>query len=76
MYLTLLFLPLFGSLTCLTVGRFIGTHGSRMIATSCISIAAVLSMIAFYEVAGNGSNVYVELGKWISLGELSLDWAR
>lgn len=47
-----------------------------MIATSCISIAAVLSMIAFYEVAGNGSNVYVELGKWISLGELSLDWAR
>ena len=55
MYLLLVFLPLLGSLQAGLLGRFLGSRGAAIITTGCVVISAILSSVAFYEVALSGS---------------------
>ena len=64
MYLSLVFLPLFGSLTCLGFGRYLGFRGAVLVTTMCTGSAFLMSLVAFYEVALCGSPVNVELAPW------------
>lgn len=66
MFLTILFLPMFGSIVGGLLGRKIGVTGSQVITTGCLIISALLSIIAFYEVALNGYSVSIYLGSWIN----------
>lgn len=65
MYLTLLLLPIFGSLAAGLLGRKVGVTGAHLITCSCIVISAFLVIVAFYEVGLCGSPVSVNLTSWI-----------
>jgi len=51
MYLLIVFLPLLGSSVAGFFGRFLGSEGTALITTTCVSFSSILSLIAFYEVA-------------------------
>jgi len=75
MYLTLLALPLLGALTSGLLGRKLGVTGAQVITCACMIAAALLSLVAFYEVALYGSPVSIKLSSWIDSGMMSVDWA-
>ena len=61
MYLSILALPLFGSAIGGLFGRKIGVTGAHIITTGCLTLSAVLAVIAFYEVGLCGSPVSIEM---------------
>ena len=64
MYLLIVFLPLLGSLFAGGFGFLLGFRGAAIITTCCVFISAVLSGIAFYEVALSGSSCFIKLTGW------------
>ena len=75
MYLTILLLPFLGAAFAGLRGRAIGTTGAQIVTTGCISLTAVLAMVAFYEVGLSGSPVSVELSTWLDAEPLHVTWA-
>ena len=75
MYLTILALPLLGAITSGLLGRKLGVTGAQIITCLCMILAALLSIVAFYEVALSGSPVSIHLSSWIDSGMMSVDWA-
>ncbi len=75
MYYTILALPFLSALTTGLLGRKLGITGARIIACTCLISAALLSIVAFYEVAICNSPVYFFLGNWIDSEILSVNWA-
>jgi NADH-ubiquinone oxidoreductase chain 5 len=65
MYLTIVLLPLLGSIVSGFFGRSIGVKGAQLITSLCILITTILASIAFFEVGMNNIPVYIELGRWI-----------
>lgn len=65
LYLTILLIPFLGAIFAGFLGRAIGTTGAQIVSTGCISITAILSIIAFYEVGLSGSPVSIELNTWL-----------
>jgi NADH-quinone oxidoreductase subunit L len=61
MYLLIIFLPLLSFLIASLFGRYIGRTGSALITTGSIFFTAILSTIAFYEVAIAETNCYIRL---------------
>nr|BBH42941.1 NADH dehydrogenase subunit 5 [Marophrys sp. SRT127] len=74
MYLLIPFLPLLAFFVAATFGRYIGRKGSTIITTTCIFLTAVLSTIAFYEVALTETNCYVQVTTWIDSAILHASW--
>lgn len=74
MYLTIVFLPLFGSIVAGFFGRKVGPQGAGIITVTCLMITALLSFVAFYEVALAASPVYVKLCIWIDVELFNIDW--
>jgi proton-translocating NADH-quinone oxidoreductase chain L len=74
MYLLLVFLPLLGSLQAGLLGRFLGARGSAVVTTGSVVACAVLSGIAFYEVALCGSVCSVPLASWFSSEMFNASW--
>jgi NADH-ubiquinone oxidoreductase chain 5 len=64
MYLLILFFPLLGSVLTGLFGRFFGYRGGALITTSCVIFSALLSGIAFYEVALSGSVCHFRVAPW------------
>jgi NADH-ubiquinone oxidoreductase chain 5 len=62
MYLSILILPLLGSLFSGLMGRKIGVTGAHIITCICLILASMLATIAFYEVGIIGSPVYIFFG--------------
>jgi NADH-ubiquinone oxidoreductase chain 5 len=62
MYLSILILPLFGSLVSGFFGRKVGITGAQFITCACLILSSILVTVAFYEVGICGSPVYVNLG--------------
>ena len=75
MYLSILTLPLLGAVTSGLFGRKLGVTGAQAITCICMIIAALLSIVAFYEVALSGSSVSIHLSSWIDSGMMSVDWS-
>jgi NADH-ubiquinone oxidoreductase chain 5 len=65
MYLSIIFLPLFGSIVAGFFGRKVGVRGAQLITTSCVVIATVLAVLAFIEVGINNVPVSIHLFRWI-----------
>lgn len=51
MYLTLVLLPLLGSMAAGLRGRALGVTGAQIISTGCLITSTLLGLVAFYEVA-------------------------
>jgi NADH-ubiquinone oxidoreductase chain 5 len=62
MYLSILILPLIGSIVSGFLGRKIGGSGAQFMTISCLILSSILATIAFYEVGICGSPVTVDLG--------------
>ena len=65
MYLTILFLPLLGSISAGILGRKLGVTGSQLITTFCLLLSSILATIAFYEVILSDSPVSILINSWI-----------
>jgi len=61
MYLSILILPLLGSMISGFMGRKIGVSGSHVITCSCLFLSSIFATIAFYEVGICGSPVSITL---------------
>jgi NADH-ubiquinone oxidoreductase chain 5 len=61
MYITLIILPLIGSLISGFLGRKIGTSGSQLITCVSIFITTILSIFVFFEVGFNNIPVTLKL---------------
>nr|WGH58928.1 NADH dehydrogenase subunit 5 [Sapria himalayana] len=74
MYLLIVFLPLLGSSVACLFGRFLGSEGSAIMTTTCVSFSSILSFIAFYEVAPGASACYLRIAPWISSEMFDASW--
>jgi NADH-ubiquinone oxidoreductase chain 5 len=63
MYLTIIILPLLGSIASGLLGRKIGVTGSQLITTSLVVITTFLALIAYLEVGLNSIPVSIQLFK-------------
>nr|YP_010035092.1 NADH dehydrogenase subunit 5 [Aconitum kusnezoffii]QOX10115.1 NADH dehydrogenase subunit 5 [Aconitum kusnezoffii] len=74
MYLLIVFLPLLGSSVAGFFGRFLGSEGTAIMTTTCVSFSSILSLIAFYEVAPGASACYLRIAPWISSEMFYASW--
>nr|YP_010415116.1 NADH dehydrogenase subunit 5 [Tricholoma lobayense]URW98587.1 NADH dehydrogenase subunit 5 [Tricholoma lobayense] len=74
MYLSIIILPLLGSLVSGFLGRKIGVTGSHIITCSSLIISSLLMTIAFFEVGMCGSPVHINLGSWIDSELMTISW--
>src|SRR3954470_7022998 len=74
MYLLTLILPFTSFFVIFFFGRFLGRHGSAVLAVSLLGVSFMLSLLAFYEVVVSRSTVFVELFSWLEGGVLSQSW--
>ena len=74
MYLSILSLPLLGSIISGFLGRKLGVTGSQIISILCLFISSILATIAFYEVGICHSPVTITLISWIDSEILNVSW--
>ena len=74
MYISIIILPLLGSIVSGFMGRKIGVTGAQFITCSCLFLSSLLMTIAFYEVGICGSPVYINLGSWVDSELMSISW--
>ena len=65
MYLSIIILPLLGSIVSGFFGRKIGVTGSHILCCLSIITTTVLAIIGFFEVGFNNNPVSVNLFKWL-----------
>jgi hypothetical protein len=74
MYLSILVLPLLGSIVSGFMGRKIGVTGAHIVTCSCLFLSSILASIAFYEVGICGSPVIINLNNWIESEFMIISW--
>ena len=74
MYLTLVFLPLFGSIAAGFFGFFIGSQGAGFVTILCLGLTFLMSCFAFYEVAFAGSPCFLQVMPWFDSELFSFAW--
>jgi NADH-ubiquinone oxidoreductase chain 5 len=75
MYLTIIVLPLLGSIISGFFGRKVGITGSQIITCSSVVITTILAIIIFFEVGLNNTSVTLYLFKWIDSESLNVFWS-
>jgi len=61
MYLTIIILPLLGSIVSGFFGRKVGVEGSRILTCSSIVITTIFAILAFFDVGFNNNSVTIPL---------------
>jgi NADH-ubiquinone oxidoreductase chain 5 len=61
MYLSIIILPLLGSIVSGFFGRKVGIKGAQIITCSSVIVTTILAVIAFFEVGFNNLPVSIEL---------------
>ena len=75
MYLTIIALPLLGSIISGFFGRKVGVTGSQFITCSLVAITTILSALSFVEVGINNIPVTVQLFRWVDSESLNVLWS-
>ncbi|MGF1624486.1 MAG: NADH-quinone oxidoreductase subunit L [Alphaproteobacteria bacterium] len=75
MYALIVFLPLIGFLIAGLAGRLLGDRGAQIVTCGLMLLAAVLSWIAFFDIAVGGNPTTYELFTWIASGSLDISWS-
>ena len=75
MYLTIIMLPLLGSIVSGFFGRKVGTSGSQLITCTSVVITTMLSMLAFTEVGVTNTPVSLQLFRWVDSESLNVSWS-
>jgi NADH-ubiquinone oxidoreductase chain 5 len=74
MYLSIVILPLLGSIVAGFFGRKIGVKGAQFITSFCVIITTILAIVAFFEVGFNNVPVSIELFRWIDSEWFNISW--
>lgn len=74
MYLSIVFLPLIGSILCGSFGRFLTPKGSALVSLFAIVTACAISIVLFFEVGISGSPCYVKLSPWLDCEMFDAAW--
>ncbi|WP_455481444.1 NADH-quinone oxidoreductase subunit L [Bartonella sp. B12(2025)] len=76
MYYTIVFLPLLGFLIASIGGKTIGDRTNELVTCSFMVIVAVLSWVAFFNIAlGHAPVVDILILHWLAVGGLTFNWA-
>jgi NADH-ubiquinone oxidoreductase chain 5 len=73
MYLTIIILPLLGSIASGFFGRKLGVKGAQFITCLCVITTTVLAFVAFVEVGLNSIPVHIKLFTWIDSESLHVN---
>ena len=71
----IVFLPLIAAFIVGLFGRQLGDRVAQLVTCGALVIAAILSIITFYDVAIEHHTMTIELFRWIDTGPLAVDWA-
>ena len=74
MYLSIIILPLLGSIVSGFFGRKIGVTGSRFLSCFSIITTTILAIISYFEVGFNNNPVSINLFKWIDSESFNALW--
>jgi len=74
MYLSLIILPLLGSIAAGFFGRKVGVRGAQLITSLCVIVTTILAVFAFIETGFNNIPVSITLFRWIDSEWYSIDW--
>ena len=71
----ILFLPLLASFVAGFFGKLIGERNSEILTSLSVSIAALLSILIFYNVVTQDYSNNIVIASWIKSGSLEINWA-
>ena len=74
MYLSIIILPLLGSIVSGFFGRKIGVTGAQFITSLSVIVTTFLAITAFFEVGFNNIPVSIELFRWIDSEWFNITW--
>lgn len=74
MYLSIIILPLLGSIVSGFFGRKVGVTGSRILGCLSIITTTVLAIISFFEVGFNNNPISINLFKWLDSESFNMVW--
>jgi|TARA_B110000879_G_scaffold107255_1_gene144114 proton-translocating NADH-quinone oxidoreductase chain L len=74
MLILIVLLPLLGFFSGSVFGRFIG-WGSCYITTGSVFLSLLLSLFLFYDVVNTGVVYKLNMGSWITVDSLNIDWS-
>ena len=74
MYLSIIVLPLLGSIVSGFFGRKVGVTGSRILGCLSIITTTILAIISFFEVGFNNNPITINLFKWLDNESFNMAW--
>ncbi len=74
MYLSIVTLPLLGSIVSGFFGRKVGVSGAQLITCLSVIITTILAIVAFFEVGLNNISVSITLFRWIDSEWFNIIW--
>ena len=74
MYLSIIVLPLLGSIVSGFFGRKVGVTGSRILGCLSIITTTILAIISFFEVGFNNNPITINLFKWLDNESFNMVW--
>jgi len=74
MYLSIIILPLLGSIVSGFFGRKVGVTGSRILGCLSIMTTTLLAITSFFEVGFNNNPVSINLFKWLDNESFNMVW--
>ena len=75
MYVLIVFLPLLAALIAGLGQNQLKDRGSQIVTAGAVSISAILSWVAFFQVTFGGQAQTVELMSWITSGSFNVSWS-
>ena len=75
LYILIVFLPLAAAIIAGFFGRWITDKGAQYVTSGALTISALLSLVAFKQIALDGTVEHVEIFDWIVSGNFDITWA-
>ena len=75
MYLSIILLPLLGSIVSGFFGRKVGVSGAQFITCSSVIITTILAVLTFFEVGFNNVSTSIYLFRWLDSEWFNISWA-
>lgn len=74
MYLSIIILPLLGSIVSGFFGRKVGVTGSRILGCLSIKATTILAIISFFEIGFNNNPISINIFKWLDNESFNMVW--
>ena len=75
MYISIIILPLLGSIVSGFFGRKVGVKGAQLITCLSVIITTILAILAFFEVGFNNMPITLNLFRWIDSEWYNITWS-